>query len=114
MLTEAFGAHGTIVDVRIPTDVDTGSVKGFAYITFSSVEGAKSAMENMYGADVGGRLVRLDYAPVRPNSPQLPGGGGSGGGGGGCEDGSCGRDVASSEEEEEEEKEKEKEKEEKS
>ncbi|RDW84279.1 hypothetical protein BP6252_01869 [Coleophoma cylindrospora] len=79
MVGEAFGAHGTVTNVRLPTDMETGNPKGFGYVSFSSIDDAKAAYEAMTGAEIGGRPVRLDYATPRPEN----GGGGRGGGRGG-------------------------------
>ncbi len=76
IIGEAFGTHGSVVNVRLPTDMDSGNPKGFGYVTFASVEDAKNAMENMMGADIAGRPVRLDYATPRP---ERDAGGGRGG-----------------------------------
>jgi len=78
ILGETFGAHGSVVNVRLPTDIDSGKAKGFGYVTFSSVEDAKAAFEAMKGQEVGGRALRLDYA-----TPRDPNGGGRGGARGG-------------------------------
>lgn len=64
-LYEAFGAYGEVQNVRIPTDKETGRVKGFAYVEFGTVEEAKTAVENLQEADIGGRNVRLDFAQER-------------------------------------------------
>ncbi|KAH7398075.1 putative nuclear localization sequence-binding protein [Cadophora sp. MPI-SDFR-AT-0126] len=77
---EAFGEHGTVVNVRLPTDMETGNPKGFGYVTFSSVDDAKTAFEAMTGAEIAGRPVRLDYATPKPDRGE---GGGRGGGRGG-------------------------------
>ena len=61
---------------------DSGNPKGFGYVTFASVEDAKAAYDNMMGADIGGRPVRLDYATPRPDrNGDSPRGGGRGRGG---------------------------------
>merc|ERR1712225_10389 len=77
---EAFGEHGTVINVRLPTDMETGNPKGFGYVTFSSIDDAKTAFEAMTGADIAGRPVRLDYATPKPDRGD---GGGRGGGRGG-------------------------------
>merc|ERR1712225_220718 len=51
---EAFGEHGTVINVRLPTDMETGNPKGFGYVTFSSIDDAKTAFEAMTGADIAG------------------------------------------------------------
>ena len=42
---ELFSAHGDVQSVRLPTDRETGAPKGFGYVSFSSLEHAKKAME---------------------------------------------------------------------
>ena len=66
---------------------ESGRPKGFAYVTFSSIEDAKSAFDSLNGGDLDGRPVRLDYAKPRDNN----GGGGFGGGRGGGRGGFGGR-----------------------
>lgn len=60
---------------------ESGRPKGFAYVTFSSIDDAKSAFDSLNGGDLDGRPVRLDYAKPRDNNGG--GGGGRGGFGGG-------------------------------
>lgn len=74
---EAFGDHGEILSVRVPTDRDTQRPKGFAYVEFSSQDSATKAYEAMQGSELAGRALRLDYSQPRDNS----GGGGGGRGG---------------------------------
>jgi len=63
----AFGEHGDVTNVRLPTDQETGNPKGFGYVTFKSVEDAQNAFDNMKGADIAGRAVRLDFATPKPD-----------------------------------------------
>ncbi|KFY82456.1 hypothetical protein V500_10537 [Pseudogymnoascus sp. VKM F-4518 (FW-2643)] len=98
MLGAAFSAHGTVVNVRIPTDPDTGNLKGYGYVTFSSIEEAKSALKIMKASDENEQPLRVEYA-----SPHLAYEA-DGGDGSGCEDGRCRRDVESEEEMDREEK----------
>jgi nucleolin len=84
-VSEAFGEWGTVLGVRLPTDRDTGEPKGFGYVTFSSVDEAKAALENLQGAEIAGRACRLDFSQPRPQNGESGGrgGGGFGGRGGG-------------------------------
>ncbi|KAJ2863670.1 nuclear localization sequence binding protein [Coemansia aciculifera] len=75
-LREAFAECGTVVSARIPTDRETGRMKGFGYIEFDSVEAATEALK-YNNTDLDGRNIRLDYSTPRT------GGGESGGRGGG-------------------------------
>jgi nucleolin len=66
---------------------DSGNLKGFGYVTFGSVEDAKSALEAKNGATIGygraARSVRLDFSSPRPQGGAGGGRGGFGGGRGG-------------------------------
>lgn len=85
-LSAAFQDYGTILGVRLPTDRETGALKGFGYVTYSSADEAKSAMDAMQGADLAGRSLRLDFSQPRPNNGDSPARGGRGGGRGGFGD----------------------------
>ena len=50
-----------VKSVRLPTDRDTGLLKGFGYVGFEDVDSAKKALEARKGADIEGRSIRLDY-----------------------------------------------------
>lgn len=80
---ETFGAFGKVSSVRIPTDPESGRVKGFGYVEFLSVDEATKAVEqgrSDEGLEVSQRRLRLDFAGARP--PRQDGGGGRGGFGG--------------------------------
>lgn len=72
----------------MPTNIEDGNPKGFGYVQFSSIEEASEAMNNMAGASICGRPIRLDFSTPRANnngdSPRGGRGGrGRGGFGGG-------------------------------
>lgn len=71
-----FNDYG-VKNVRLPTDRETGRPKGFGYVEFEDIEGAKKAFEASNGAEIEGRNIRLDYSQPRDSS----GGGGRGFGG---------------------------------
>lgn len=79
---EAFGQHGDVQSVRLPTDRDTGAPKGFGYVQFSSVEDATAALKAMNGAEIAGRAIRVDFAPPKQDNGERGGFGGGRGGGG--------------------------------
>jgi len=76
-----FNDYG-VKSVRLPTDRETGRPKGFGYVEFEDVGGAKKAFEASNGAEIEGRSIRLDYSQPRD---------GSGGGGGRSDFGRGGR-----------------------
>jgi nucleolin len=80
---EAFQEYGNISRVSLPTDRETGALKGFGYVDFSNTEEATSALEALNGAEIAGRPIRLDFAAARDDSAGGGRGGGFGGGRGG-------------------------------
>ena len=80
IIGEEFGKYGTVQGVRLPTDPDSGNPKGFGYVQFGSIDEAKEAFENMKGAAICGRPIRLDYGRARDPNGGSPRGGGRGGG----------------------------------
>ncbi|KAL7912054.1 hypothetical protein GGI35DRAFT_305209 [Trichoderma velutinum] len=82
-VTQFFNEVGAVTSVRLPTDPESGNLKGFGYVSFGSVEEAKAALEAKNGATIGhgrfARSVRLDFSSPRPQG----GAGGRGGFGGG-------------------------------
>ena len=82
----AFAAFGTVEDVYLVTDRDTGRPRGFGFVTMSTPEEAAKAIDGMNGKDLDGRTLRVNEAESRPRGGGGGGGGyraGGGGGGGG-------------------------------
>jgi len=90
-IREAFSAYGTIEDLFIPLDRETNRPRGFAFITLADDDQARKAIEEMDGADLQGRNLRVNEAEER-RPQQNRGGGGGGGGYGGDRRGGGGRD----------------------
>ncbi|KAJ5210891.1 Nucleotide-binding alpha-beta plait [Penicillium cf. griseofulvum] len=82
-LHEAFGAHGSVLGIRLPTEQETGRPKGFGYVQFSSIDEAKTAHAALNGHELEGRAIRLDFSTPRPAGGDRGGFGGRGRGGGG-------------------------------
>jgi RNA recognition motif-containing protein len=76
----AFEQFGTVSDVHLVTDRDTGRPRGFAFVTMGTPEEAAKAMQGMDGQTLDGRPLRVNEAEQRQ---QRGGGGGYRGGGGG-------------------------------
>src|SRR6201996_6186891 len=73
----AFEQFGTVSDVHLVTDRETGRARGFAFVTMGSPDEAAKAIQGMDGKTVDGRPLRVNEAEER----QQRGGGGGGGGG---------------------------------
>ncbi|MHC4377581.1 MAG: RNA recognition motif domain-containing protein [Planctomycetota bacterium] len=69
---------GTVSDVHIMTDRETGRSRGFGFVEMSTDEEAQAAIQEMDGADLDGRPLRVNEA--QPRQPRQGGGGGGGGG----------------------------------
>lgn len=69
---------GTVSDVHIMTDRETGRSRGFGFVEMSTDEEAQAAVQEMDGADLDGRPLRVNEA--QPRQPRQGGGGGGGGG----------------------------------
>src|SRR6266850_91205 len=90
----AFQQFGTVSDVHLVTDRETGRSRGFAFVTMGTVEEAAKAIEGMDGKTLDGRPLRVNEAEQRQARGGGGGGGGfrGGGGGGGYRGGGGGRD----------------------
>lgn len=85
-LETLFAQAGSISDVYLPTERETGRPRGFAFVTFNDEAAAKDAITRFNGHDLGGRQLRVNEAEDRPRTGgpgRSFGGGGAPGGGGG-------------------------------
>lgn len=91
---EAFAQHGTVTDVHLVLDRQTGQSRGFAFVTMGDDAQAVKATAAMNGAMLDGRPLRVNEAEDRPQRSGGGGGGGGfrGGGGGGGDRGGRGGD----------------------
>jgi RNA recognition motif-containing protein len=90
----AFQEFGTVSDVHLVSDRETGRSRGFAFVTMGTPEEAQKAIEGMDGRTLDGRPLRVNEAEQRQQRGGGGGGGGgfrSGGGGGGYGGGGGGR-----------------------
>jgi RNA recognition motif-containing protein len=77
-LTDAFAAHGTVVEANLMMDRVTGKSRGFAFVTMSTPAEAQKAIDALNGKDLDGRALTVNIAKPREERS-----GGSRGGGGG-------------------------------
>jgi cold-inducible RNA-binding protein len=83
-LHEAFSAYGSVEEVAVITDRETGRPRGFAFVSMNNDQEARAAIEGLNGAEVDGRTISVNEA--RPKTESRGGGGyggGRSGGGGG-------------------------------
>ena len=79
----AFEAFGTVSDVHLVSDRETGRSRGFAFVTMGTAEEATNAISGMDGKQLDGRPLRVNEAEQRQARGGGGGGGGYRGGGGG-------------------------------
>ncbi len=77
-LNSVFAEYGSVKRVNVPTDRETGRMRGFAFVEMSSPSEEAKAIEALDGAEWMGRTLK-----VNPAKPREDRGGGGGGGGGG-------------------------------
>ncbi len=88
-LRNLFAEAGTVTEVALIKDRDSGTSKGFAFVTMGSQDEANTAIQQLNGRSVDNRELRVSIA--RPRE-ERPGGGFGGGGGRGGGRGSGSRD----------------------
>ena len=71
-----FQKYGTIKDVKVITDRDTGRSKGFAFVTFETPDSAQKAVTEADGKELNGRNLKVSIA--REQQGRTGGGGGRG------------------------------------
>ena len=86
----AFQEFGTVSDVHLVSDRETGRSRGFAFVTMGTPEEAAKAIEGMDGRTLDGRPLRVNEAEQRQQRGGGAGGGYGGGGGGGYRGGGGG------------------------
>ncbi|GAA5945511.1 hypothetical protein JCM1841_004300 [Sporobolomyces salmonicolor] len=56
-----FSQYGEIVDINMPRDQNTGKTRGFAWIMYYDQRSTVLAVDNLNGAKVLGRMLRVDH-----------------------------------------------------
>jgi RNA recognition motif-containing protein len=82
-LTTVFAEYGTVKRVQLPTDRETGRLRGFGFVEMESDAQEEAAIEALDGAEWMGRDLKVNKA--KPREDRGGGGsfGGNRGGGGG-------------------------------
>jgi cold-inducible RNA-binding protein len=66
-LAEMFGRVGIVTSAQVITDRETGRSRGFGFVEMSDDDGRK-AIDQLAGADMGGRAITVNEA--RPRQPR--------------------------------------------
>jgi RNA recognition motif-containing protein len=69
-LRSAFEQSGTVVEVAMIKDRDTGRMKGFAFITMGSAEEAQNAIQALNEKMLDDRELKVNIAKPREERPR--------------------------------------------
>lgn len=76
-LSEVFAEYGTVKQVQLPTDRETGRMRGFGFVEMSSDTEEQAAIDALDGAEWMGRDLKVNKA--KPKEDRRSSGGGGGG-----------------------------------
>ncbi len=68
-LKQVFAEYGNVKRVNIPTDRETGRVRGFAFVELEVEADEEKAIEDLDGAEWMGRDMRVNKAKPRERRP---------------------------------------------
>ena len=74
-LSSVFSEYGTVKRVYLPTDRETGRMRGFGFVEMESESDEDTAIETLDGAEWMGRELRVNKARPRENNRNSSGGG---------------------------------------
>jgi RNA recognition motif-containing protein len=75
-LTGVFAEYGTVKRVQLPTDRETGRLRGFGFVEMSTEAEEAAAIEALDGAEWMGRAMKVNQAKPREDRGGYGGGGG--------------------------------------
>ena len=61
-LRELFEPFGTVSEVKVITDRETGQSRGFGFVTMGNVSEGNAAIQGLDGKDKGGRKLKVNEA----------------------------------------------------
>jgi cold-inducible RNA-binding protein len=61
-LRELFEPFGTVSEVKLITDRETGQSRGFGFVTMGNVSEGNAAIQGLDGKNIGGRNLKVNEA----------------------------------------------------
>ncbi len=65
-LREIFEEFGEVVSAKVITDRETGRSKGFGFVEMADEDDANNAIEELDGAELDGRTIKVNKARPKP------------------------------------------------
>jgi RNA recognition motif-containing protein len=75
-LNSVFAEYGTVKRVQLPTDRETGRIRGFGFVEMSTEAEETTAIDALNGAEWMGRELKVNKAKPREERGDSYGGGG--------------------------------------
>ena len=75
-LNNVFAEYGSVKQVKVPIDRETGRVRGFAFVDMMTEAEEAAAIEDLDGAEWMGRTLKVNIA--KPRTDRKPAAGGWG------------------------------------
>lgn len=67
-----FSQYGEPVFLKLARDKESGKSKGFGWLKYEDQRSTDLAVDNLGGAEIGGRLIRVDHARYKPRDDEDP------------------------------------------
>ena len=73
-LRRLFASYGSVEQVRILTDRETGRSRGFGFVEMPDATEAQAAIDGLHGTSLGGRTINVNEARQREGNerPRRP------------------------------------------
>ncbi|MEH2083497.1 MAG: RNA-binding protein [Nostoc sp.] len=82
-LRQVFAEYGTVKNVQLPTDRETGRMRGFGFVELESDAQEQAAIDALDSAEWMGRVLKVNKAKPKTDGGSSGGRRGNYGGGGG-------------------------------
>ena len=69
-LRAAMERFGSLQEVKVITDRETGRSRGFGFVTFSEASDADQAISEMDGSELDGRTIKVNEAQEKERRPR--------------------------------------------
>jgi RNA recognition motif-containing protein len=71
-LQQIFEQFGSVTEIKVITDRETGQPRGFAFVTMSNDPEGRAAIKGLNGKEFGGRTLTVNEARPKEDRPKRP------------------------------------------